>query len=207
MRRIKILSLLFGIVFSLSFLNAQQSIDVPVPSKDSTEQTVKVIFEPARTNVNFKNTAEALTQEQINQIVTILEESNNASTESANALRETLMTLQTLLKEGAFLQNKVIYQAKRHYNLSESEVKRSLRKDQWLQLGAYILILVVFASAARRTKKKEVFHNGFIELDKLAIISILFFLEAFVIWYILLPATSIVLNNDFEIIKFLLQGA
>ena len=136
MRRIKILSLLFGIVFSLSFLNAQQSIDVPVPSKDSTEQTVKVIFEPARTNVNFKNTAEALTQEQINQIVTILEESNNASTESANALRETLMTLQTLLKEGAFLQNKVIYQAKRHYNLSESEVKRSLRKDQWLQLGA-----------------------------------------------------------------------
>ena len=201
-----------GLIFSVSLLNiGAQEVEIPVSSKDSTEvvQTIKLKFEKPRAsnvNVRYQNVLESLTEEQINRIIITLEEKGDASIEMFIAMGEAMINLSSILEEKAFMENKVIYQANEHYNLSESEVKQSLRKEQILRLGTYILILICFVSSIWRSRASDVYVNGFIIFDRLASIMLLFLLEAFALWYILLPAVSIVLNRDHEIIKFLLQG-
>lgn len=208
--RNKILSLLLGFMLLLTplYVGAEDDIVLPIPGNDTTvETTLNVKFDYGSLPVQFKNSLEALTEEQINRIVTTFEESGDVSIETFLLISETLTTFNSLLEEKAFLQNKVIYQADEHYNLSESEVKRSLRRSEWLKMIAYGLILAVFIQSARNTKTKAVFINGFIRLESLASIMLVFFIEVFIIWYILRPAAGILINRDFEIIKFLLQGA
>ena len=208
-----ILSLLFGLLFSVSYLGAQESIEVPVSSKDSTEvvQTIKLKFERPKTsvsnvNVRYKNLVESLTEEQINWIISIIEARGNASVEAFLLVGESLMTLNSLLQNENYLQNKVIYQADKHYTLSESEVKRILRSDQTLSMFAYGLIFLFFIVMVRNARKDDIMIAGFIDLDKLISILLIFGAEAFTIWYIVRPLVSLVTNRDFENIKFLLQG-
>ena len=202
-----ILSLILGIFLSVSHLGAQEVL-VPVSPNDTMVQTIRVKFDKPRTStLQVKNVAESLTEEHINRIVSSVEERSSVSQEMSVIQGEMLKTLNNLLEEENFLQNKIIYQAERHYDLSESEVKRSLRTSQWIDMSAYIAMLLFFFVAANKVRGRANFATGIIELDKMIVITISFIAEVFTVWFIAKPLVSIIVNRDFEIIKFLLQGA
>ena len=207
--RNKFLSLLFGIMFSVLQVGAQETIEIPVV-KDSMKQTLTVKFEtnPIRTNVSFKNTVEALTSEHIERIVLSLEERGDVSASMYNEFVRTLGILNELLTDESFLQNKVIYQANKHYGLSESEVKRALRKHQQIDFIAYIAMLICIIYAVIKIKRKAIRGNSeYIDLKILGAIILALIVEAAAIWFVVRPIVSVIVNRDFEIIKFLLQGA
>lgn len=213
MRKIKFLSLIFGILISVLPLSAQESIEIPFSSNDSTEivRTLKVEFERPKSsnvNVNYKNVLESLTEDQINNIITTFKESNDASLEMSYMLYEALVTFNSILEEKAFMENKVIHQAKVHYNLSESEVKRSLRSSQTIDLITYFAIFTFFLFTVIKIRQKACpSGTGMIDIGEASKSIMYLCIESFAAWYVIRPALSIMLNRDFEIIKFLLQGA
>ncbi len=197
------------------FVSSICAIETKIPAPvDSTTivQTIKhvVEFEPPKTSefrFDYNNILESLTEEQINRIVTTLEESGDVSAETFNVLTGTLLTLNALLEDKSFMANKVIYQAQEHYDLSESEVKRSQRKDQRMILIIYGAMLFCLIYALLEIPKIFPKQSGLININLLVSTLLELTLELFALWYILRPGLSIIFNRDFEIIKFLLQGS
>jgi len=188
-----------------------QGIEIPISPRDTTEivRTIKVEFERPKSsnvNVNYKNILESLTEDQINNIIITFKESNDASLEMSYMLYEALVTFNSILEERAFMENKVIHQADVHYSLSESEVKRSLRMSEWMNLLTYGILFFLIGTRIFEIKR-NIPYAGYIELDKLGTILAALALELFGVWYVARPVASILLNRDYEIIKFLLQGA
>jgi hypothetical protein len=214
--RNKILSLLFGLILLLSPICAQKvespsQSDLPVVDNTETVQTVKhvVEFEPPKTSefrFQYSNILESLTEEQIDRIVASLEESGDVSTEVGLSLQTTLLTLNAILEDKAFMENKVIYQAQEHYNLSESEVKRSLRSEQHIDFFFRTIMLFFLIYTFISLGKLFSLGNGVVRIDKVVQTLFSLVLELFAVWYVIRPMFSFFSNRDIETIKFLLQG-
>jgi hypothetical protein len=205
-----IVSFIVGILLSVSHISAQQ-VEVPVAEQDATEvvKTIKVEFEKPKNsdlNVRYKNSLESLTEDQINQIIANLEERSKASLEMYSKLDRTMESLNSILEDKAFLENKVIYQAKKHYNLSESEVKRALRSKHWIDLAAYLIIFLYFMVIAIRLKKRDAFKNGYLDMSMLGRGISIFAVNSGAMWFIIRPIVSVLVNPNYEIITFLLKG-
>jgi len=211
----KVLSFIIALVFSLTLsLSAQENMtpaesqpweEIVIPSKDSVTYhhvivpSVNIEVTPKPMAVNFKNTAESLTAEHITRIVASLESRGSAEI-------KLLLSLNEMIEDEHFSKNKVIYQAQKYYNLSEQKVKKALRRDKWITLFTYGLILIVLLQATRNFSRENRKNKGYIDLTKLAVIIAAFGLESFALWYLLKPIASNIFNNDYEVIKFLLQG-
>jgi len=195
-------------------MNAQEPVEIPITLSESpdshTVQTIKLEFEQPKTSrvdVRYENIIEKLSEEQINCIITNLEERSDASVEMFQNMEQTMVTLNTILEDKAFMQNKVIYQADYHYDLSESEVKRALRGRHLIDMVAYIIILIYIMFAARNIKRRASISDNYVDLYYMATATLALSVEILATWFVVRPLVSIVLNGDYEIIKFLLQGA
>jgi len=214
--RKSIIGLFLGLFLLTSSLSAQKSkeneVELPFPARDNTEvvSTIKVEFENPKAselNVRYKNVLESLTEEQINQVINSIEERSKASADALLTLEEVLLSLKDILEDKEYMQNKVIYQAQKHYGISEQRVKNSLGRKHVIDLVTYSLMLLLAIFTGRRMRKDDVASDGFIDLQKVAAIILTLSMNLFIVWFILRNIVLLAFNQNFEIINFLLKGS
>ena len=193
----RIINLIIGLVFCAFITNAQPlSID-----KDSLphKSTIEVDVKTRPLDVKFQNTLESLTKEDINRIVNSIETKNKAT-------NIVLYQLSGMLQSGMMFDNKVMYQAKKHYNMTEEDIHKAIVINKWILLFTYGIIFAFVVGLIVKAKMFKYSHNTILDIKIIGVQVLDFVLNVLIVWYVLRPILTLLINKNYMFLEFLIKG-